>query len=126
MIQVRNWPNSRIRVQTLPTELVQRAYLQKLWTEICELPPKQRAALLLNLKDARGHGMIAMFPLTSVATVPQLAATLEIPLDRFATIWNELPWEDTSVSTHLGITRQQVVNLRKCARERLARRMKEF
>jgi hypothetical protein len=107
-------------------EFDQRVYLQKLWAEILELPPKQRAALLLNLRDAHGRGMIAMFPLTSVATVAQLASTLEIPLEQFAAIWNELPWDDAGIAHHLGVTRQQVVNLRKCARERLARRMKGF
>jgi len=108
------------------SELDQRVYLQKLWTEIRELPLRQRAALLLNLRDAQGRGVIAMFPLTSVANVPQLAAALEIPLEQFAAVWNELPWEDASIALHLGVTRQQVVNLRKCARERLARRMKGF
>jgi hypothetical protein len=107
-------------------EFDQRVYLQKLWTEILELPLKQRAALLLNLRDVHGRGMLAMFPLTSVATVPQLAQALELPSEIFATIWNELPWEDAGIGLHLGVTRQQVVNLRKCARERLARRMKGF
>jgi len=110
----------------LAAELDQRLYLQKLWTEIGELPHRQRVALLLNLKDAQGRGMIALFPLTSVATMPQLAATLEMPLEKFAAIWNELPWEDAAIALNLGLTRQQVVNLRKCARERLARRMKGF
>jgi hypothetical protein len=108
------------------SELDQRTYLQKLWTEIRELPLRQRAALLLNLRDAQGRGVIAMFPLTSVAGVPQLAAALEIPPEQFAAVWNELPWEDANIALHLGVTRQQVVNLRKCARERLARRMKGF
>lgn len=108
------------------TEFDQRLYLQKLWMEIRELPSKQRAALLLNLTDAQGRGMIAMFPITSVATVAQLAATLEIPLAQFAEIWNELPWDDARIAVQLGITRQQVVNLRKCARQRLARRMRGF
>jgi hypothetical protein len=107
-------------------EFDQRVYLKKLWAEISELPPKQRAALLLNLRDAHGRSMIAMFPLTAVATVPQLARALEIPAEQFAVIWNELPWEDAGIALHLGVTRQQVVNLRKCARQRLARRMKGF
>jgi hypothetical protein len=107
-------------------ELDQRLYLQRLWAEICELPHRQRVALLLNLKDAQGRGMIALFPLTSVATMPELAATLEMPLEKFAAVWNELPWEDSAIAPYLGLTRQQVVNLRKCARERLARRMKGF
>jgi hypothetical protein len=58
--------------------------------------------------------------------MPQLAATLEMPLEKFAAVWNELPWEDAAIALYLGLTRQQVVNLRKCGRERLARRMKGF
>jgi hypothetical protein len=104
----------------------QRFYLQKLWTEIGQLPLRQRVALLLNLKDAQGRGMISMFPLTGIATMPQIAAALEIPTEKFASLWNDLPWEDAAIAEHLNCTRQQVVNLRKCARERLARRMKGF
>jgi len=34
-----------------------------------------------------------------------------------------LPLEDSAIAQLFGITRQQVINLRKTARERLARRM---
>lgn len=104
----------------------QRFYLQRLWAEICQLPIRQRVALLLNLKDSKGRGMISMFPLMEIASMLQIAAALEIPPEQFARLWNDLPWEDALVAAHLNITRQQVVNLRKCARERLARRMKGF
>lgn len=40
--------------------------------------------------------------------------------------WNELPLAATMIAELLGETRQQVINLRKSARERLARRMKAF
>jgi hypothetical protein len=39
-------------------------------------------------------------------------------------IWNALPLDDVAIAAHLGVTRQQVINLRKSARERLVRRMK--
>jgi hypothetical protein len=116
-------PDSRPGVAA---ETEQRFYLERLWKEICQLPLRQRTALLLNLKDAQGRSMISMFPLMEIAGLPQIAAALETPPAEFALLWNDLPWEDARIASHLGITRQQVVNLRKCARERLSRRMKGF
>jgi hypothetical protein len=46
-----------------------------------------------------------------------------MPAQEFAKLWNNLPLEDTTIAQNLGVTRQQVINLRKSARERLARRM---
>jgi hypothetical protein len=40
-----------------------------------------------------------------------------------AAVWNELPLEDAVIAERLGATRQQVINLRKCARARLSRRL---
>jgi hypothetical protein len=42
----------------------------------------------------------------------------------FGELWNELPLEDTRIAVILRITRQQVINLRRSARDRLARRLK--
>jgi DNA-directed RNA polymerase specialized sigma subunit len=110
----------------LDIEVEQRMYVQRLWSEICQLPQRQRAALLLNLKDGKGGDCIALLPLSGVATPREIAALLEIPVEQFAALWNELPLEDAAIAHRLGITRQQVINLRKSARERLARRMKAF
>ena len=107
-------------------EVEQRIYVQRLWEEICRLPPRQRAALLLNLKDAKGCDCIALFPLSGIATLREIASLLEIPEQQFAEMWNELPLDDKTIASRFGITRQQVINLRKSARERLARRMKAF
>lgn len=115
--------DSRVRVDTA---LEQRLYLERLWSEICILPVKQRAALLLNLKDPQGNGLIALFPLTGVATVRQLADAIAMSAEQFAELWDALPLGDAAIAEHLGITRQQVINLRKSARERLARRTKGF
>jgi hypothetical protein len=103
-----------------------RIFLQRLWQEVGQLPLNQRAALLLNLKDAGGRGCIALFPATGIATLGQLAEILEISVEELAVLWNELPLEDARIAEMLRLTRQQVINARKSARERLTRRLKGF
>lgn len=103
-----------------------KLFLQRLWEELTQLPVNQRAALLLNLKDASGFGCITLFPAIGIATIRQLAAALELPAERLAELWNELPIEDARIAELLGLTRQQVINARKSGRERLARRLKGF
>lgn len=106
--------------------LDRKLYLEKLWAEILELPPKQRAAVLLNLKDAQGNSMVEMFPITGIASVRRIAAALDIPADEFAQLWNDLPLDDNALAIRLGVSRQQVINLRKSARDRLARRLRDY
>jgi RNA polymerase sigma factor (sigma-70 family) len=108
------------------TEMDRRIYLQQLWQEICELPIRQRAALLLNLKDEQGRGIIVLFNLLGIASMEKIATALDIVFDQFVDLWNKLPIDDEAIAGRLGITRQQVINLRKSARERLARRMKQY
>lgn len=110
----------------IEAELTRRSYLQRLWKEIEELPPRQRTALLLNLRDADGGDCTRLFVLSGIATMRQIAQALDLPAERLAELWNDLPLEDASIAQLIGMTRQQVINLRKCARERLARRTKSF
>src|SRR5437773_959957 len=113
--------NSR---QQLDAKIDQRSQLERLWAEICELPPRQRVALLLSLRDANGRGVLTLLPLTGIASVRQIAEALAMSAEKLATLWNELPVEDAIIAASLGVTRQQVINLRKCARARLLRRIK--
>jgi hypothetical protein len=101
-------------------------FLQRLWEELQQLPRNQRAALLLNLKEANGFSCITLFPATGIATLRQLAVAVEMSAESFAELWNELPLEDARIAELLGLTRQQVINARKSGRERLARRLKGF
>jgi DNA-directed RNA polymerase specialized sigma24 family protein len=101
-----------------------RTYLARLWEEIRQLPPRQAAALLLNLRDGQGRNAAVLLPLTGVASLREMAAALELPPERLAELWGRLPLEDAALAGLLGVTRQQVINLRKSARERLARRMR--
>jgi hypothetical protein len=109
---------------TIETE--RRVYLQMLWEEIIALPPRQRAAVLLNLRDETGRGVIDLWLITGVATVEKIAAALETTREAFAALWNDLPLDDNQIAARLNLTRQQIINLRKSARERLSRRMKGF
>lgn len=108
------------------TETERRDYLQRLWNEISDLPTRQRTAVLLNLKDENGRGVIDLWLVVGVATIEKIAAVLEMSVEAFAELWNDLPLDDNRIAEKLSLTRQQVINLRKSARERLARRMKGF
>jgi RNA polymerase sigma factor (sigma-70 family) len=103
-----------------------RMFLKRLWDELQELPVNQRTALLLNLRDSSGQGCITLFPVTGVASLRQLSVALEMSMEKFAELWNELPLEDSRIAELLGVSRQQVINARKSGRERLARRLKGF
>jgi DNA-directed RNA polymerase specialized sigma24 family protein len=100
-----------------------RIYLERLWAEISRMSPGHCAALLLNLKDAHGASAIELFLITGVASFKQLAGVLGQTEEWLATIWNNLPVDDLTIAEHLGVGRQQVINLRKSARQRLTKRM---
>jgi len=104
-------------------EVDSTAMVARIWQEIVALPLGQRQALLLNLRGENSGCAIALFPTMGVASLQQIASALEIPIEEFARLWNVLPLEDAAIAQRLGITRQQVINLRKSARRRLERRM---
>jgi RNA polymerase sigma factor (sigma-70 family) len=100
-------------------EIDQRRKAERTWSHICELPVRQRQALLLNLKgDA-----ISLFLMTGTASLRALAAGLEMSTEALASLWNDLPLSDNEVASRLDCTRQQVINLRMAARKRLANRL---
>jgi hypothetical protein len=105
------------------TILEQQHLLALLWQEVCQLPRRQRLALLLNFRDPRGQDLISLLPYTRTAAIEQIAEALEFPLVDFLELWKKLPLDDMTIAELLGAKRQQVINLRKCARERLERRM---
>ena len=78
---------------------------------------------LLNLRDSQQRDALMLLPLTGVAGLPEMSAVLELSLNELAVLWNRLPLDDLSIARLLGVSRQQVINLRKSARQRLIRRM---
>jgi len=96
-----------------------RQFLERLWEEIRLLNREQRAALLLNLRDDSGSAT-ELFTLLGVATIDEIGDAAGVPRETL----NDLPIDDLRIAAILGLTRQQVINLRKAARERLRRRMR--
>jgi len=109
--------------QPITQTLMHRQYLARLWTEVRALPVNQRVAILLNLRDEDGRSALPLLPLTGIATMRQIAETLDMPALELAALWKDLPLDDAGIALRLGLKRQQVINLRKSARERLGRRM---
>jgi DNA-directed RNA polymerase specialized sigma24 family protein len=105
--------------------LVSAESLRELWCAVLRLPVRHRQVLLLNLKDRGGAGVIALLPLTGTASVREIAAALDFAAEDFAAVWNELPWDDRRIADHLGVARQQVINLRQTARAKLFRHLRE-
>jgi hypothetical protein len=101
-------------------EVGARVFLGNLWLEIGQLPLPQRHALLLGLDE------LAMFPVSGIAGLPQIAEKLEMNVEDLARLWNELPLDDARIADRLALSRQQVINLRKSARQRLGRRVREW
>jgi RNA polymerase sigma factor (sigma-70 family) len=97
----------------------QKGFATELWTEICALPLPQRLALLLNLSDDG----VNLFVLTGVAHFREIAEALVIQAEEFAVLFHDLPLEDNIIAARLGLTRQQVINLRMSARKRLSNRI---
>jgi RNA polymerase sigma factor (sigma-70 family) len=105
------------------SQLESRQLVNALWDEIRQLPPKQRTALLLNLREGAGVNPLGIFVLTGVATLDDLAEAIGIEAAALPRFWNRLPLDDLAIASIMGVTRQQVINFRKSARERLRRRM---
>jgi hypothetical protein len=122
----RNRPLEIADPRDLSGDVERRIYLERLWAEIQLLPVRQRRALLLNLRDAQGCGAIDYLILTGVTNFAAIAAALDLTDTELAGLWKSLPLEDAEIAKLLGLTRQQVINLRKSARERLARRLRSF
>lgn len=104
------------------TSLESRQYLETLWREIEDLPAGQRAALLLNMRDGQGGNALVLFLLLAVTSAARIGAAVGMSIEELTEIWEQLPLDDLTIAERLGLRRQQVINLRKAARARLARR----
>jgi hypothetical protein len=124
-----------------------REELSATWKEIVELPREQCVALLLN----SAGGELDALPAAGIATLQEIAQVLAITFEEFDLLWRELrlspaettqaqglvtieerfallwcyaPIEDRVIGAMLGKTRQEVINRRVAARQRLDRRLK--
>lgn len=104
------------------TKVEQRQQLELLWKEILELSAEHRIALLLNLREAGGGNAVALFIGLGIASIDEVAAAVNLTVDRLAELWSSLPLDDLAIAEMLGVTRQKVINYRRSARDRLVRR----
>lgn len=98
-----------------------RDWLSALWGEISALPARHRGALLLNMGSADGTTMCLLVEL-GIVSFAALAGALEVTESELAALWNRVPLPDLEVAERFGLVRQQVINLRRTAREKLSRR----
>ena len=108
---------------SVESSLVYRSALTEVWREIDLLPPRQRIALLLGLRDENGSPITSLLVVLRIAAFDELAAAVELSPEDLAAIWDQLPLPDLAIAERLELTRQQVINLRKSARDRLGRRL---
>lgn len=117
-------PGERVdEAVSVESSLVYRSALVEVWREIDQLPPRQRTALLLGLRDENGSPILSLLVLLRIVTFDELAAAVELSAEELAAIWDRLPLPDLEIADRIGLTRQQVINLRKSARQRLGRRL---
>jgi hypothetical protein len=105
-----------VALQTLHLE----QYVQALWPEVVALPLLQRWAFLLHLE----RDEILVFVQHGCCSLAAVAHLLQMPPEEFVGYFRVLPLPDDRIAARQELTRRQVINLRKCARERLSRRLK--
>ena len=115
--------NQPFEVLKIETALENSKKLKAVWAEITLLPLAQRKALLLNLRDSVDRELVTLLPALEVASLRDIAVTLEITPENLAQVWNSLPLNDQQIASEMGLERRQVINLRRSARERLTRRL---
>jgi hypothetical protein len=108
----------------IDVDIGRREILSQLWREIRTLPLMQRQTLLLNLRAGDDLPVIELLPITGIATVSEIAEALGESVKELIRLWPHLPLDDATIAGKLGKTRQQVINLRKSARDRLKRKLK--
>ncbi len=108
---------------SVESSLVYRSALLEVWREVDQLPPRQRMALLLGLRDENGSAITSLLVVLRIVTFDELAAAVELSPEELTALWDQLPLPDLVIAGRLGLTRQQVINLRKSARDRLGRRL---
>ncbi len=102
-------------IAELLDRMASETFRRAAWAEICSLLPRQQAALLLGMEREE------IVLLAGGARGLKEALGLDEP--ETAQLWSALPLPDARIARRLAATVQQVSNLRKCARERLARRI---
>jgi DNA-directed RNA polymerase specialized sigma24 family protein len=128
-----------------------RQFLRRLWSEVNALRPLHRMAYLLNFTDAEGD--VDVFVRNQIVTRNEIGRALNLTVEQFTIMWSELeldthtragaselatdderfafawlhlPLFDSIIAKVINGKRQQVINLRNGAHDKLVRQMKPF
>lgn len=108
---------------SLSAEVLGRLDLKRYWAEICQLPSRQCAALLLQARDPNGNCILDLLEIEGVASLREMARAMEIAPEKLAGLWNGLPMEDAQIAELLEVSTQHVARMRMIARRRIAERI---
>jgi hypothetical protein len=97
-----------------------REQLRWLWRCVQELSLRQRTAFILHMEDVKE------FELHGIASIRSVAGVLEITAEELAELWPDIPLDDLRIAARMNATRQQVINLRMVARDKIRRRLPEL
>lgn len=98
--------------------------LERLWLELKQLSAHQCAAWLFKIADQNEESTLKWLPVFKIATIREIAQATGQTAESLAALWNELPLADQKIAALFNVTPRQVINWRKCANERLQRRLK--
>jgi hypothetical protein len=101
-------------------ETIWKEYLIWLWRQMEKLSPRQCVSFLLN------SNVIRDFELFGLASIQTLAPRFAMAPDHLAVLWQRLPLDDLALAVELQCTRQQVINLRRVARDLLGKAWRDF
>jgi hypothetical protein len=112
---------SRIAEPVLPceTRIEMREVLTEIWDAVCVLPDKHRAAFFFGFADTNGDDLMSLLLAAEVTTAVEIAARLDISMEKLMTVWKQMPLDNGTLADLLGTTRQQVSKWRYRAHRRL-------
>jgi len=109
--------------EPVETPLEGQAFLERAWTAIGALPARHRIAVLLNLMGPSTGDLLTALAADGVVPRTAIAAALDTEVGQLDALLAGLPCGDRAIAARLQVTRRQASDLRRSARERLARRL---
>lgn len=101
------------------TGVGQRLDLKRIWQKVEGLPRQHRAALLLSMRSSGGAHCAGLLVFLNIVSMEGLATAIGVTATELDSLWDELPLDDIRIAALLGVTRRQVIDLRKSARRSL-------
>ena len=99
--------------------LEERATLERLWRELCRLPPNQRDTMIFTFSDSKGDDLLSLLYDAKVVTPAQMAAVIGVSEERMMEIWARMPLGNIDAADLMRVDRHVVNKWRHRARKHL-------